>query len=130
MPAAQSAAFKPLRSISFDAVGTGRGRGGNRGAAPETPALAAAAGAGAGGRGGGQTNPRANWIGLAFTRADAYSRIAASLPAGDARSAVFTRLSDIHAEKGQQEVVTAAAFDAPWVGALAVSYLAKGGGTR
>jgi hypothetical protein len=139
MPAAQSAAFKPLRSISFDAVASGRGRGGNRGAAapaasPETPAAAApaapAAPVVAGGRGGGQTNPRANWIGLAFTRAEAYSRIAASLPAGDARSAVFKRLSDIHAEKGQQEIVTAAAFDAPWVGALAVSYLAKGGSTR
>ena len=137
MPAAQSAAFKPLRSISFEAVGTGRGRGGNRGAA--APAAGAGAGAnaeaagaapaGAGGRGG-QTNVRANWIGLAFTRAEAYSRIAASLPAADARSAVFKRLSDIHAEMGQREVVTPAAFDAPWVGALAVSYLAKGGGTR
>jgi len=75
-------------------------------------------------------SPRANWIGLAFTRAAAYSTLAAALPAGDARIAVFQRLAEIHASNGQHEVVTAAAFDAPWVGALAVSYLASGGGTR
>jgi hypothetical protein len=150
LPAAQSAAFKPLRTISFDVVG-GRGRG-NRGAPPargaSTPnatvsptAGAAAAAASAqpataeaapasGGRGGTQANPRANWIGLAFTRAVAFSRLAAALPAGDARIAVFRRLSDVHAQQGQQEVVTAAAFDAPWVGALAVSYLLSSGGAR
>lgn len=82
------------------------------------------------GRGGAQTNPRANWIGLAFTRASAYSRLAAALPAGDPRVAVFRRLADIHAQQGQQEVVTTAAFDAPWVGALAVSYLLSAGGSR
>jgi hypothetical protein len=83
-----------------------------------------------GGRGGSQTNPRANWIGLAFTRAAAYSRLAAALPPGDARVAVFRRLADVHAQQGQQQVVTAAAFDAPWVGSLAVSYLLSAGGSR
>jgi hypothetical protein len=132
LPAANTALFKPLRSINFDATG-GRGRGGNRGGtAPAEPAAAAAAGAQAGtaGRGAGQTTARANWIGLAFTRAGAYSRLSASLPPNDPRVAVFKRLSEIHVEKGQQELVTPAAFDAPWVGALAVSYLATPGGAR
>jgi hypothetical protein len=152
LPAAQSAAFKPLRTISFDLVG--RGRGGGPGAAGAargagTPGATAAGTSGRpapaggvaapanaetapapGGRGGSQTNPRANWIGLAFTRASAFSRVAAALPAGDPRVAVFRRLSDIHAQEGQREVVTAAAFDAPWVGALAVSYLLSAGGSR
>jgi hypothetical protein len=160
LPAAESPAFKPLRTISFDVVG-GRGRAGGRGAAAapggagatprgtgapggtaaETSGRAAPAGGSAapasadtlpaaGGRGGSQANPRATWIGLAFTRASAFSRLAAALPAGDARGAIFRRLSDIHAQLGEQEVVTAAAFDAPWVGALAVSYLLSAGGTR
>jgi hypothetical protein len=123
LPPVQAPAFKPLLSISFDNAG-GRGRGNGRGAAG-APAPVPAAGAAANGGRGGQTNPRANWIGLAFTRADAFSRLAAALPAGDPRIAVFKRLADIHAENGQREVVTAAAFDAPWVGALAVSYLAS-----
>jgi hypothetical protein len=163
LPAAQSTQFKPLRSIQFDAVGTGRGRGGNRGAGapaagrgananagtipppanpppttnPPTAANPPAAGApvdpaaiAAAGRGGPAPNPRAQWIGLAFTRAEAYSRLAASLSPTDPRAAVFKRLSDIHAEQGQKEVVTAAAFDAPWVGAFAVSYLAMTGGAK
>jgi hypothetical protein len=152
LPTAESPAFKPLRTISFDVVG-GRGRVGGSGAASargagapggtaaETSGRAAppggsAAPAGAdtapapGGRGGSQTNPRANWIGLAFTRASAFARLAAALPAADARVAIFRRLSDIHAQQGQQEVVTAAAFDAPWVGALAVSCLLSAGGSR
>jgi hypothetical protein len=132
MPPPQTPAFKPLLSISFDVVG-GRGRAGGRGAAgPVAPA--ADAGAAANGGRGAQTNARANWIGLAFTRATAYSRLAAALPAGDPRSAAFTRLADIHADGGQKEVVTAAAFDAAWAGAFAVSYLtshpAPGGGAK
>ena len=173
LPAAQSADFKPLRSIAYDATGRGarggRGAGGRgaggRGAAadagaaagqtaqqtpppanppappPTPPASGTAAGTGAaanpagappadaapagapGGGRGPQTNPRANWIALSFTRAAAYAHVAAALPAGDARIAVFRRLADIHAEGGERELVTAAAYDAPWVGALAVSYL-------
>ncbi len=118
MPAPTSATFKPLLSISFDAVGA-RGRGG-RGATAATS-----------GRGNGPTvNPRANWIALAFTRANAFARLSAALPAADPRAVLFRRLADIHAENGQREVVTAAAFDAPWVGAFAVSYLTANGGAR
>lgn len=131
LPAAQAAAFKPLLSIPFDVVG-GRGRGNGR---PSTPpgaggAAPTAPGSGPTGGRGGNVNARANWIGLAFTRANAFSRLSAALPAGDPRAAVFRRLADIHAEAGQKEVVTAAAFDAPWVGALAVSYLVSRGGAR
>ena len=145
MPAVESAAFTPLRSISFDATGVG-GRGAGRGRAAPPPAAAAPGAAAtappgasaeppgrgappAGGRGG-QVNSRANWIALAFTRAAAFSRLASALPSGDARVAVYRRLADIHAEGGGKEVVTAAAFDAPWVGALAVSYLVSIGGAR
>ena len=120
LPAANSAAFRTLRSINFDATGArgrdGRGEGGG--------AAAQATGGAAGpGRGGVPGNARAQWIGLSFTRATAYSRIAAVLPTVDPRVTVFRRLAEIHAERGQQEVVTSAAFDAPWVGALAVAYL-------
>lgn len=142
LPAPQTPAFKSLLSISFDAVGGGRGRGNGRGATAATPAAPTPspvpatppAPAQNAGRGGPATNARANWIGLAFTRAAAFSRLAAALPAGDARTAVFRRLADIHAENGQREVVTSAAFDAPWVGAFAVSHLsslsAASGGAR
>jgi hypothetical protein len=134
LPPVEAPAFTPLLSISFDAVGA-RGRGG-RGArggtaaegAPATPPTApatdAAAPTPAAGRGA-QTSPRANWIALAFRRAAAYSRLAAALPAADARAVAFKRLADIHAANGQRELVSAAAFDAPWVGAFAVSYLAS-----
>jgi hypothetical protein len=104
-------------------------------AGAEPPANAAGApasdtagpGAPGGGRGP-QTNPRASWIALAFTRAAAYTNLAAALPAGDPRIAVFKRLADIHAEGGERELVTPAAYDAPWVGALALSYLQSLGG--
>lgn len=132
LPSPDSAAFKPLLAISFDATGAGRGRGAGRGSAagasPVAPTAAAPAPTAtpalpAAGRGGGPTNTRANWIGLAFTRAAAFSRLAAALPGTDPRVTIFHRLADIHADNGQREAVTAAAFDAPWVGALAVSYL-------
>ncbi len=117
LPAANSAKFTRLRTISFDSTGPQR-RGGNRGTpAPATPGTP-------------PPNPRAQWIGLAFTRADAYSHISSALPSTDARVAVFKRLAAIHAEQGQREMVNPAAFDAPWVGALAVSYLSSTGGSR
>jgi hypothetical protein len=112
-----------LRSIVFDAVAPAR-RGGNRGQRgedgvnPDTQA--------AGGRGGQPTNPRAQWIALAFTRADAFSHIASALPADDPRVAVYRRLASFHASEGQRELVNPAAFDAPWVGSLAVSYMTSG----
>jgi len=157
MPAAFSADFKPLRSISFDSTGTGRrggGRGANAGAGrgnaqppteppstargnaqtpppdPNAPARGGADAAGAGRAGGPAPNPRVQWIGLAFTRADALTRIAAALPPTDARVAVFRRLAAMHASQGQQELKNPGAFDAPWVGALAVSYLLSTGGSR
>jgi hypothetical protein len=99
------------------------------GATPASPAGAPAADAAGPGRGA-QTNPRANWIGLAFTRAAEYTAIANALPASDPRVAVFKRLAAIHAADGQREVSTSAAFGAPWVGAYAVSYLSSLGGAK
>jgi hypothetical protein len=142
LPAAHSANFKPLRSISFDATGPARGRGGrgDRSSAP-TPTATPAPAATATGRGATPTptpsavvamNARANWIGLAFTRAGAFARVAAALPPTDARVEVFQRLSEIHADMGHRELTHPAAFEAPWVGAFAVSYLLSmpTGGTR
>ncbi len=122
LPAAHSTKFKPLRTISFDVVSTGRrGNRGQRESGPPVPSAAANAPA---------NSARATWIGLAFTRAEAYARLASALPAADSRVAVFRRLSTIHAEMGQQELVSPAAFDAPWVGALALSYFTSTGGAR
>ncbi len=148
MPPAFSPKFKPLTTVSLDAAPTGR-RGGGRGrgttepaAPPVPPPVAAERGAGAeppktieaqaaaaapqgggGGRGGPPASPKATWTGLAFTRADAYTRIAAALPADDARVPVFRRLALIHAQTGQQGLADPAAFDAPWLGTYAISYL-------
>ena len=184
MPPAHSNKFKPLRTVSLDAVGTGR-RGGGRGqrgagTTNEDPAQAAAAPPAAaqppparsrprrhrvprrrrllrqllpvrqaasvvhrltrrlpirnlvqagrgGGRGGPPASPRATWTGLAFTRADAYSRLAAALPANDPRVPVYKRLAAIHGEIGQRGLGDPAAFDAPWLGSFAVSYLTTTG---
>ena len=100
-------------------------RGAGAGAVPPDSAGAAAAagGPGGGGRGGPQASPRATWTGLALTRADAYTRIAKALPATDARVAVYRRLAAIHAAKGIDGLTDPAAFDAPWLGTFAVSYL-------
>ena len=126
LPAANTAAFAPLLSVPFDLVGgRGRGAGRGRGETPPagTPPVAGEPTPPPGAGRGAQTNPRANWIALAFTRADAYSTLAAALPSSDPRVAVFRRLADVHAASGQKEAVTPAAFDAPWVGAFAVSHL-------
>jgi hypothetical protein len=143
MPAAFTPKFKPLTSVDLNAVG--RGRGGAPSPPPTSPspvppptastpstppdaastappAAGAPAGAG-GGRGGPQAGPRAIWAGLAFTRADAYSRIAKALTPADARVAVYKRLAAIHAAKGFEGLADPAAFDAPWLGTFAVSYL-------
>ena len=134
LPAANVAAFHPLLSVPYDVVGGGRGRG-RGGPAPPNSANAPAAPGQAGettpgAARGPQTNPRANWIALAFTRADAYSNLAAALPSTDPRVGVFRRLADIHAESGQHEATSAAAFDAPWVGAYAVAYLTSSRGIQ
>jgi hypothetical protein len=103
-----------------------RGAGAQQTPPDSAPAPAAAGGGpggGAGGRGGPQATPRVTWTGLAFTRADAYSRIAKALPPNDARVAVYRRLAAIHASKGLEGLNDPAAFDAPWLGTFAVSYL-------
>jgi hypothetical protein len=170
MPAAFTAKFRPLTTISFDVPAGGGRRGGGRGqrggAAPaETPPLAqgppppqttgagpggergrgdqpqtiegqqaaaaaAGAGPGGGGRGGPPPNPRATMIGLAWTRADAFGRIASALPADDKRVPVFKRLAAIHAAKAAQGMTDPAALDAPWLGTYAVAYLAPPTGDR
>ena len=136
LPAAFGSDFKPLRSVSVDAVtnGRGRGAGGARGgAAPPaaTPAASPTPTPAAAGRGAGTgPAPRATWIGLAFTRAEEYARIAAALPAADPRVSVFRRLADIHGAGGLQQLTQPAAFDAPGVNAFAVSYLIAAGESR
>jgi hypothetical protein len=126
LPAAQSTKFKPLRTVSLEAVAAGRG-GRGRGAEAPAPADAQASG----GRGvAATTSPRATWTGLAFTRADAFSRLAAALPAGDPRVVVFRRLAAIHAEIGQEGLGDPASFKAPWLGTFAVSYLMTMGSQR
>jgi Protein of unknown function (DUF2891) len=147
MPQPHAVKFRPLTTVSLEATGRRGGRGsrgaatapaapappdrpagGERGATAEPPktmeAEAAAAPAGQGrGRGGPPPNPRVTWASLAFTRAMAYSRIAAALPPEDKRIAVFRRLEAIHAEKGLQGLADPAAFDAPSLGTYAISYL-------
>jgi hypothetical protein len=150
LPPVFSPKFKPLTTVSLDAVGTGR-RGGGRGrgdaeapaAAPAAPVSAeraagteppktieaqaaaapGAAGGGGGGRGGPPASPKATWAGLAFTRADAYTRLAAALPPDDKRVPVFRQLALVHAQKGQQGLADPAALDAPWLGTYAIWYL-------
>ncbi|MBI4471114.1 MAG: DUF2891 family protein [Acidobacteria bacterium] len=99
-PPLHSAKFKSLRTVTLEADATGRGA-----------------------RGGPPANPHATWAGLAFTRADAFLRIAAALPVHDPRVAVLKKLAAIHAEIGQRGLSAPAAFDAPWLGTFALSYL-------
>jgi len=63
-------------------------------------------------------------IGLAWTRADAFERIASALPADDKRTPVFKRLAAIHAAKAAQGMTDPVALDAAWLGTYAVAYLA------
>ena len=53
--------------------------------------------------------------------------LAAALPASDPRVPVYKRLAAIHAEIGQKGLGDPAAFDAPWLGGFAVSYLTTTG---
>jgi len=116
---------------------TGTGAGGERGRGdqPQTiegqqAASAAGAGGPGGGRGGPPANPRATMIGLAWTRADAFSRIASALPADDKRAPVFRRLAEIHAAKAAQGMTDPVALDAAWLGTYAVAYLAPPSGDK
>ncbi|HKW02134.1 MAG TPA: DUF2891 family protein, partial [Vicinamibacterales bacterium] len=76
----------------------------------------AAAGRGRGGAGGGRAMP----IGLAFSRAEALTRLASALPDADPRVAVFRRAAAIHADAGVKALTDPAAADAPWLGAFAL----------
>ena len=125
LPPAYSAKFTPLRTVNLDAVGRGRGgrSGPGRGTAqpatesPEIPGTPA-------------TPPRATWTGLAFTRAQAFQRLASALPAIDERVSVFKKLAAIHFEIGQKGLADPAASETPWLGTFAVSYLLAMGNSR
>ena len=149
LPAANSTKFKPLTTIVIDLTAgaragqPGRGRaGGAAGAAASTPppasppqaqtasaqtATAPAPARGGGGRGPGAAaaGSRVNPIALAFTRADAFRRLADALPATDTRVAVFQRLADIHGERAAAALSDPAVVDAPWLGAYAISSMRK-----
>jgi DUF2891 family protein len=106
---------------------TGAGGERGRGEVPQTieGQQAAAGGGGAGGgRGGPPANPRATMIGLAWTRADAFNRIASALPPDDGRVPVYRRLGAIHAARGAEGMSDPVALDAAWLGTYAVAYLA------
>ena len=103
---------------------------GERGASPDaTPADPQSDPAGGGGgRSGPPASPRATWTGLAFTRADAYSRLSAALPAERSLECQSTSGSPPFMPRSGSEVsADPAAFDAPWLGSFAVSYLTTTG---
>jgi hypothetical protein len=116
MPPVYSAKFSALRSVNLDAVGRGARGGRGRGAAPAVPGGLDAAG-------NPPTNPRSTWTGLAFTRAQAYRRLAAALPATDPRGGAFRKLAAIHAEIGEKGLAEPSAADTPWLNTFALSYL-------
>ena len=106
---------RPLLTASTAPVG--------RPGAPPTPQATPAAGAAdaAGGRGrGGAAGGRANPIGLALSRAEAFNRLADALPESDPRAIVFRRAAAIHADVGVKAMIDPAAVDAPWLGAFAL----------
>ena len=59
-------------------------------------------------------------IGLAFSRAEALTRLASALPESDPRVPVFRRAAAIHADAGVKALTDPAAADAPWLGAFAL----------
>jgi len=121
MPPAYAANFRMLRTVNLDAVG--RGRGGRGRSVEDAPA--------ADGRGAAPTaSPRALWTGLAFTRAQAFHRLAAALPIADQRAEVYEKLAAIHAEIGQKGLADPGASSTPWLGSFAVSYLTTIGNSR
>ena len=115
LPAPNSPKFRPLLTASTAPAG--------RQGAPPTPQATPAAGAAdaAGGRGrGGAAGGRANPIGLALSRAEAFNRLADALPESDPRAIVFRRAAAIHADVGVKAMIDPAAVDAPWLGAFAL----------
>jgi hypothetical protein len=124
LPAPNSPKFRPLLTVATAPVGRagGGGAGGaGAGGAGAGGAGAGGAGADAGGRGrGGAGGGRAMPIGLAFSRAEALTRLASALPESDPRVPVFRRAAAIHADAGVKALTDPAAADAPWLGAFAL----------
>ena len=129
LPAPHSLDFRPVTSIAID-----RPSGGRRQADPSAAAAAAAGEqpqtGGRGGRGGAALPPRAMWTALAFSRADAFDRLAAALPAADPRVALFRRLAAIHAAEGMKGLTDPATYAAPSVTTSALEYLLLVEGSR
>ena len=139
LPAPTSPKFRPVLTASMAPAGRQGGGGANRGgaapAATPTPtpsssptATLSAAAPGAadatGGRGRGGSG-RANPIGLALTRAEAFTRVANALPDTDPRATVFRRAAAIQADAGVKALTEPAAAEAPWLGAFALRAMSK-----
>jgi len=114
LPAPNSPKFRPLLTVATAPVG--RAGGGGAGGAGAGGAGADAGGRGRGGVGGGRAMP----IGLAFSRAEALTRLGSALPESDPRVPAFRRAAAIHADAGVKALTDPAAADAPWVGAFAL----------
>lgn len=67
---------------------------------------------------------RSHLIGLAFTRADAMTRIARALPADDPRSEGLLDLALLHGEAGFEAMFDADYAGSHWIGSFALKYLA------
>jgi hypothetical protein len=66
---------------------------------------------------------RSHLIGLAFVRADAMNRIAAALPADDARVAAYRKLAVLHGSMGFEAMFDADYAGSHWIGTFALKYL-------
>jgi len=118
----------PQRQAGAGAAPPERQGGGAAAAGPErlggadrAGGAGAGGGPGRGGRGGGAG--RAAPIALAFSRSDAFARLAGALPENDPRVPVFRRLAVIHADIGARALADPAALDAPWLGAYGIRVL-------
>jgi DUF2891 family protein len=74
------------------------------------------------------TNParlaaKSHLIGLAFMRAEEMNRVAAALPASDARAAALRRLSAMHAGQGMTAMHVAGYLGSHFLGAFSILYL-------
>ena len=66
---------------------------------------------------------RSHLIGLAFIRAETMNRIAAALPADDARAAAYRKLAAYHGEMGFAAMFDADYAGSHWIGTFALKYL-------
>jgi hypothetical protein len=67
-------------------------------------------------------NDKVHLIGLSFHRAEALTRIAAALPAGDPRVPVYRRLAAIHAQRGLASATDGGYAGSHWVGTYWLLY--------